>query len=222
MALVKCPECGRDGVSNTAISCPSCGFNVKEFFENQSSKIETTTTTTTSTTKIAKLKQCDKCNKKIHTANDKCPYCGAEYSDTIQQDPVQQGPAKRVPLKHCPKCNIDYYSNPDKCITCKGELISYDKTINKNDVNNELLEEKKDNQNEIKNDYSNIKKILLILVIVIFGLKGFISCCSSIAEDFGNNESQYDIDYRNAMDKWNENYSTDGMTEGEKKHFMII
>lgn len=33
MALVKCPECGREKVSATAISCPDCGFNIKEYFE---------------------------------------------------------------------------------------------------------------------------------------------------------------------------------------------
>ena len=30
MALIKCPECGRDNVSDTAISCPGCGVNIKE------------------------------------------------------------------------------------------------------------------------------------------------------------------------------------------------
>ena len=33
MALVKCPECGREGVSDTATSCPGCGFNIKEYYE---------------------------------------------------------------------------------------------------------------------------------------------------------------------------------------------
>ena len=29
MALVKCPECGRENVSSTAKSCPGCGYNIK-------------------------------------------------------------------------------------------------------------------------------------------------------------------------------------------------
>lgn len=33
MALVNCPECGRENVSDTANSCPSCGFPLKEHFE---------------------------------------------------------------------------------------------------------------------------------------------------------------------------------------------
>lgn len=26
MALIKCPECGRENVSDTANACPGCGF----------------------------------------------------------------------------------------------------------------------------------------------------------------------------------------------------
>ena len=33
MALVKCPECGRENVSESTNSCPACGFNVREHFE---------------------------------------------------------------------------------------------------------------------------------------------------------------------------------------------
>lgn len=31
MALVKCPECGRENVSDTAISCPECGFSIQDY-----------------------------------------------------------------------------------------------------------------------------------------------------------------------------------------------
>lgn len=34
MPLIKCPECGRENVSSTALSCPDCGFNVKEYYES--------------------------------------------------------------------------------------------------------------------------------------------------------------------------------------------
>lgn len=33
MALVKCPECGRENVSSAATACPSCGYNIKGHFE---------------------------------------------------------------------------------------------------------------------------------------------------------------------------------------------
>lgn len=35
MALVKCPECGRENVSDTAEACPNCGFNIKLYYEQR-------------------------------------------------------------------------------------------------------------------------------------------------------------------------------------------
>lgn len=32
MALIKCPECGREKVSDSAVSCPDCGYGIKEHF----------------------------------------------------------------------------------------------------------------------------------------------------------------------------------------------
>lgn len=33
MALIKCPECGREKVSDTAEACPECGFGIRAYFE---------------------------------------------------------------------------------------------------------------------------------------------------------------------------------------------
>lgn len=35
MALVNCPECGREKVSDTASACPDCGFDIKNYYENK-------------------------------------------------------------------------------------------------------------------------------------------------------------------------------------------
>ena len=32
MALVTCPECGREKVSDSAVACPGCGFGIREYF----------------------------------------------------------------------------------------------------------------------------------------------------------------------------------------------
>ena len=41
MALIKCPECGRENVSNQAVNCPNCGYDIKTHFEKaQQEKIE--------------------------------------------------------------------------------------------------------------------------------------------------------------------------------------
>ena len=34
MALVKCPECGREKVSDSAEACPDCGFNIRKYYED--------------------------------------------------------------------------------------------------------------------------------------------------------------------------------------------
>lgn len=33
MSLIKCPECGRENVSDSAEMCPGCGFGIKKHFE---------------------------------------------------------------------------------------------------------------------------------------------------------------------------------------------
>ncbi len=33
MALVKCPECGKENVSDTAEACPDCGYAVKIHYQ---------------------------------------------------------------------------------------------------------------------------------------------------------------------------------------------
>ena len=34
MSLIKCPECGRQNVSDKARTCPNCGFPIRKYFEN--------------------------------------------------------------------------------------------------------------------------------------------------------------------------------------------
>lgn len=38
MALVECPECGRERVSDSAEACPDCGYGIKAHFEKLSEK----------------------------------------------------------------------------------------------------------------------------------------------------------------------------------------
>ena len=39
MALMKCPECGRD-VSSSAASCPTCGYPIQEYIKKQEYDLE--------------------------------------------------------------------------------------------------------------------------------------------------------------------------------------
>lgn len=40
--LIKCPECGREGVSDKAEACPSCGYGIRKHFEDVKGKEEKT------------------------------------------------------------------------------------------------------------------------------------------------------------------------------------
>lgn len=33
MSLIRCPECGKENVSDSAQACPSCGYGIKEYYE---------------------------------------------------------------------------------------------------------------------------------------------------------------------------------------------
>lgn len=33
MGLIKCPECGRENVSDSAEMCPDCGYGIRAHFE---------------------------------------------------------------------------------------------------------------------------------------------------------------------------------------------
>lgn len=35
MSLIKCPECGKENVSDTALACPECGFSIKDYVEHK-------------------------------------------------------------------------------------------------------------------------------------------------------------------------------------------
>lgn len=40
MALIKCPECGRENVSDSAEVCPDCGYGIKAHFEKEKQEEE--------------------------------------------------------------------------------------------------------------------------------------------------------------------------------------
>ncbi len=69
MSLVKCSECGKE-ISDKAISCPMCGYPIKEESENLSSKSASTTG----------MNVCPKCGNFI-IAKQKCPDCGTNMID---------------------------------------------------------------------------------------------------------------------------------------------
>lgn len=67
MALIKCPECGRD-VSDMAKSCPNCGY----VLPNKRIMLKNVT--------------CPECKKMYLDAGNGCPYCGYKISHPVISD----------------------------------------------------------------------------------------------------------------------------------------
>lgn len=85
MALVTCPECGRENVSDSASACPNCGYNVKDHYDkikhkeqeiNKQEKIENM-----SNTHKQSLNYCPECKKEFPGDLRVCPNCGLSLDD---------------------------------------------------------------------------------------------------------------------------------------------
>lgn len=71
MSLVKCPECGRENISDRAKECPSCSFPIEEYFNNEG--IDKTQNKT--------LQKCRFCGSMSIDSNGYCNSCGMDTSD---------------------------------------------------------------------------------------------------------------------------------------------
>lgn len=85
MALIKCPECGKNNVSSSAESCPDCGYPIKNYVLSQEIHDKTNQTPSAkSTTKIEN----NLVVKKENAQTIKCENCGALYPDDMTQCPT--------------------------------------------------------------------------------------------------------------------------------------
>ena len=64
MALIKCPECGKE-ISDAAVKCPNCGYPVKA--EQKKKEKEN---------KTQKLVECPECHNMVESQYKTCPCCG--------------------------------------------------------------------------------------------------------------------------------------------------
>lgn len=139
MALIKCPECGKD-ISDMAGTCPNCGYPVKTHSSSMS-------------TRKKYIYDCNECY--APTGFDsfvgttcKCSDCGgiAEYVETevISNEtgkvidryrengferPVQQQSQKTIP--HCPKCGSTSITAGARGINWFWGTIGSGKTVNR-------------------------------------------------------------------------------------------
>lgn len=116
MALINCPECGKE-ISDKAASCPNCGCPMsrmpRELSEHEKPK----------------MFDCAECGKPLPTGIDKCVYCGKVYSiDRIieKENATVTGRTGKKGIR-CPKCGSrKFHTINDIPIAKKiGELLTF-------------------------------------------------------------------------------------------------
>ena len=78
MALVKCPECGKENISEYALSCPECGFTIAKYFEELKEAEKN-------------LVDCPECGKEnISKLLEECPECGSPIASHFSEKTVSR------------------------------------------------------------------------------------------------------------------------------------
>lgn len=91
MALIKCPECGKNNVSSSAEICPDCGYPIKDYISNQQNHNETKVLSNNKSTPI-NIKNDSTCSKNnIYTI--RCKSCGALYPNDMTKCPSCSQPS---------------------------------------------------------------------------------------------------------------------------------
>jgi ribosomal protein L37E len=144
MALIKCPECGKE-ISDMANSCPNCGYPIKENTQHNENtkKIYEYICDSDQCISICPVKEFNN----FLGATCKCPDCGAvaEYTETEVisnktgkvinryrehgfERPIQQS-QQNVP--HCPKCNSTAITTGARGVSWFWGTIGSSKTVNR-------------------------------------------------------------------------------------------
>ena len=138
MALIKCPECGRERVSDSAVACPSCGFNIREYFEKRTDVSETADGNDY-------YYYCSKCGKVYTKYNDQCAACGwinhmlqslhpiGYYDKTAKERGIKvegmiavEMMSRQGEQASCVKTEIKTVEKPKpQCPKCRGTNLSY-------------------------------------------------------------------------------------------------
>lgn len=95
MALIKCPDCGKE-YSSFAKSCPQCGC------PNEGGSEQTT----------SKGVICPDCGKEVDSTAKTCPYCGCPMPEST---PTGNKPKSEL---HCPDCGRVVDSKMNTCPNC--------------------------------------------------------------------------------------------------------
>lgn len=94
MALIRCPECGRE-ISDKASACPGCGCPVKEFGQEEQQKAARELPPE----ERPEMMECVKCGRKIPTTIAECPFCNYVYgARNTKSGDINYAFKQKVPL----------------------------------------------------------------------------------------------------------------------------
>lgn len=126
MALVNCPYCGREGVSEYALWCPGCSKNVMEYFyrKRMPSAAEAAHMPYERMNKMS-WRICPQCGMEVAYRQPECPECHRDVRR--DPDPNPNG-LSGLQYEWCPRCGnrevirppLQYYSTPSQLTTKSG------------------------------------------------------------------------------------------------------
>lgn len=116
MALMNCPECGKE-ISDKAASCPNCGCPMRNIPRELSDDEK------------PEMFDCFECGKPLPVGIDKCVYCGKVYDMNKmieEENATVTGRTGKKGIK-CPKCRSrKFHVKNDIPVTKKiGELLVF-------------------------------------------------------------------------------------------------
>lgn len=138
MALIKCPECGKE-VSDLANACPGCGYPLANKCEDEHIK-------DTNTYGVI----CPKCGYENQGGLEKCDFCGNVYEESVCKKIPRLLSEEEMPeMFKCYKCDRPLPVGIKQCPYCKYIYGSF--RVNQTD--------KRENtrQSNVRHDYNTLR-----------------------------------------------------------------
>lgn len=112
MALIKCPECGKE-ISDKAKICIGCGFPIEEMI-SESVSLEEASTEVVETT----VQTCIYCNSISIDSQGYCNECGMKQDNNTRNQKDEKEADNDPIYTICPSCNKRNKKDDYKCIHC--------------------------------------------------------------------------------------------------------
>ena len=171
MALINCPECGRENVSDSALACPNCGFGIREYFSKTETKgIENVSEADSAQTTGIKTDASEPSNSNAVSPNE----LGTKTADATKkstsskQQSISERQSFGKPVR-CANCGAFYPSAYDKCPTC-GHYIN--SPVNPNHSNTTTKNNNKSDRPHFSKGY--VIGIIIGIAVALLGATGFI------------------------------------------------